>query len=185
MSLKSIDEHLECVKKLRDTAFCDQIEEISKILIEAFKKNNRVLICGNGGSAADSQHLAAEWVNRFEKERDPFPAIALTTDTSLITSVSNDYQYKFIYSKQIQALARPGDVLIAISTSGNSENIIEAIREAKKKKVTVISFTGENKCAMDEGSDFVVHAPSKRTARIQEMHILLFHVLCEIVDQQF
>lgn len=182
---RSIEEHLEVTKKLLDESSIRQIQEIATIIIQAFENDSKVLICGNGGSAADAQHLAAEWLNRFEKERRPLPAIALTTDSSVLTSVANDYQYNEIFSKQVKALGQDGDVLIGITTSGQSENVLLALQEAKSQRMVSIAFCGENSELIAPFSDYLVCVPSKRTARIQETHILIFHILCELVDQHF
>lgn len=147
--------------------------------------NGKILACGNGGSAADAQHFAAELVNRFEMERPPLAAIALTTDSSILTSIANDYDYVQIFSKQIQALGQPGDVLLAISTSGNSPNVIEAIHAAHERDVRVIALTGKNGGKMTEllrPSDIHICVPSDRTSRIQEVHLVVLHCLCDGID---
>jgi D-sedoheptulose 7-phosphate isomerase len=140
--------------------------------------------CGNGGSAADSQHLAAELVGRFKKDREPLSSIALTTDTSVITCVSNDYSYDSIFSRQIEALCRPGDILIGITTSGNSANIRKAFESAKKNDVKTISFLGKDGGSCKNLTDYSILIPSNDTARIQEMHILVGHILCELVEKE-
>jgi D-sedoheptulose 7-phosphate isomerase len=143
------------------------------------------MACGNGGSAADSQHFAAELLNRFEKERPPLAAIALTTDTSTLTSIANDYRYEDVFAKQIQALGRRGDVLLAISTSGNSPNVIEAIHAAHAHGVTVVALTGRGGgkiAALLAADDIHLCVPAERTARIQEVHLLTIHCLCDGID---
>ena len=151
----------------------------------AFQRGNKLLIFGNGGSAADAQHIAAEFVNRFLIERPPLPAIALTTDTSVLTSIANDYEYKDIFSKQIRALGKPGDVALAISTSGNSGNVLAAIDACKQLEITTIGLTGGKGGKMIGQVDFLLNvSEGKNSARIQETHILVAHVICDIVDQK-
>jgi D-sedoheptulose 7-phosphate isomerase len=143
------------------------------------------MACGNGGSAADSQHFAAELLNRFEKERPPLAAIALTTDTSTLTSIANDYRYEDVFAKQVQALGKKGDVLLAISTSGNSPNVIEAIHKAHAQGITVVALTGKQggkMAALLAPSDIHLCVPAERTARIQEVHLLTIHCLCDGID---
>lgn len=147
--------------------------------------DHKILACGNGGSAADSQHFAAELLNRFEMERPGLAAMALTTDTSTLTSIANDYDYDLIFAKQVRALGQPGDVLLAISTSGNSPNVIEAIHAAHEKQMTVIALTGKDGGQMGElldARDVHICVPAKRTARIQEVHLLVLHCLCDGID---
>lgn len=140
------------------------------------------MFCGNGGSAADSQHLAAEFVGRFQKERAGLPAIALTVDTSILTAVGNDYGYDKVFVRQVQALARPGDVLVGISTSGNSANVVEAVELAKSMGVFCVGMTADGGGKMNLLCDECIAVPAKVTARAQEMHILIGHILCELVD---
>jgi D-sedoheptulose 7-phosphate isomerase len=147
----------------------------------------KVLACGNGGSASDAQHFAAEFIGRFERERPGLAAIALTTDSSILTAISNDYEYKQVFAKQVQALGAPGDVLLALSTSGNSESILSAIEAAKAKDLTVIALTGRGGgklAAMLSDTDVHICVPHDRTARIQEVHILALHCICDAVDVQ-
>ncbi|HLX53041.1 MAG TPA: phosphoheptose isomerase [Aquella sp.] len=154
-------------------------------IAEAFKAGNKLLICGNGGSAADSQHFAAEFTGRYEMERPPLPAIALTTDTSALTAIGNDYSFEVIFSKQVEALGKEGDILFAISTSGNSGNVMKAIEIAQKKNMITIAMTGKDggKIGKMLGStDINICAPANRTARIQEIHLLVLHTICDIVD---
>lgn len=158
-----------------------KIEDCTDIMVKAFKSDKKLLLFGNGGSAADSQHIAAEFVNRFQIERRPLPAIALTTDTSIITSIGNDYSYEEIFSKQVLALGAKNDIAIGISTSGNSPNVIKAIKVAKQKKLITIGFTGEGG-KLNDISDICFCVDSRITARIQEVHILLAHILCDIVE---
>jgi D-sedoheptulose 7-phosphate isomerase len=157
------------------------------LLADALRKGGKVLACGNGGSASDSQHFAAELINRFEMERAPLAALALTTDTSNLTSIANDYAYEQVFAKQLKALGRRGDVLLALSTSGNSANVLEAIRTAHEVGVQVIGLTGNGggKMAALLGADDVhICVPHKRTARIQEVHLLVLHCLCDAIDYQ-
>ena len=148
----------------------------------ALEKGRKILICGNGGSAADSQHMAAEFVGRFVKERQSLPALALTVDTSLLTAVGNDYGFDCVFSRQVEGLGQEGDVLIAISTSGISANVVRAVKTAKEKGIFVIGMTGENGGILAKGSDLCLAVPSQVTARIQEMHIMIIHMICEIAE---
>jgi len=143
----------------------------------------KLLIAGNGGSAADAQHIAAELTGRFLRERRPIPAIALHANTSALTAVGNDYGYEYVFARELAAHARPGDVLLAISTSGGSKNILRAIEEARQKRVTVIGMTGETGGAMRAACDLCLCVPSKSTARIQEMHITIGHAICELLEE--
>lgn len=163
--------------------YLDLIVIICNKLIAALKNANKILLCGNGGSAADSQHIAAEFINRFRKDRTPLPAIALTTDTSILTSISNDYDYKYSFSKQVQALGQRGDVLIGISTSGNADNVIEAVKAAKKNGLYTIGLTGDGGGKLKDAVDICIKVPSHDTPRIQEAHILIGHLLCDIVEK--
>ncbi|MCB1906214.1 MAG: phosphoheptose isomerase [Rhodocyclaceae bacterium] len=155
------------------------------LMTECLLNNGKILACGNGGSAADAQHFAAELVNRFEMERPPLAAVALTTDSSTLTSIANDYRYEEVFSKQVQALARSGDVLLAISTSGNSPNVVEAIVAAHERETRVVALTGRGGGAiggMLRDGDVHLCVPSERTARIQEVHLLTLHCLCDGID---
>jgi D-sedoheptulose 7-phosphate isomerase len=163
------------------------IADAVSAVVGSITAGGKVLACGNGGSASDAQHFAAEFIGRFERERPGLAAIALTTDTSIITAIGNDYDFNSIYSKQVQALGQPGDVLIAITTSGNSGNVLAAVEAAHAKEMTVIAFTGRGGGKMrDQLSETDVHicVPHERTARIQEVHILALHCLCDAVDLQ-
>lgn len=155
---------------------------LAEKIVLAFTNDRKLLICGNGGSAADAQHIAAEFVNRFELERPPLPAIALTTDTSIITSIGNDYSFEDIFAKQIKAIGVEGDILLAISTSGNSSNILTAVEAAANQGIYVAGLTGSDGGRLKGLADSCLVVKSDRTARIQEAHILAGHILCKLVD---
>lgn len=146
------------------------------------REGNKLLLCGNGGSAADAQHIAAEFIGRFERERRPLPAIALTTDSSALTALANDYGVEVVFSRQVEALGRSGDLLLAISTSGNSANILEAVKAARAKGLRVIGLSGQTGGKLADACDLALRVPSPRTARIQEAHITICHALCEAVE---
>jgi D-sedoheptulose 7-phosphate isomerase len=162
----------------------DDIEHCAEIIFETVSRSNKILLCGNGGSAADAQHLAAEFVGRYETERKALPAIALTTDTSALTALSNDYGFEKIFARQVEALARPGDLLIAISTSGNSPNVIAAVMAARKIGCKVIGLTGAAGKKLASLCDACILIPATRTARIQEAHIAIGHIWCELIDKK-
>ena len=153
-----------------------------KLIAQAFEKGNKVFFFGNGGSAADAQHLAAEFVNRYLMERPPLPAIALTTDSSILTSVSNDFAFNEIFSKQLKALGKKGDIAVGLSTSGNSPNVIRAIETAKEMGMKTVAFTGMDGGKLFKKADITLLVPSSSTPRIQEAHILIGHILCEMVE---
>lgn len=158
------------------------VERSAAILLAALGRGKKVLVCGNGGSAADSQHFAAELVGRYKRERRAYPAIALTTDTSALTCIGNDYGFENIFKRQVEALGTKGDVLVALSTSGKSKNILAAIAEARKRNMKVIVLTGANGTGLARNADAAVVVPSTETARIQEIHELVYHSWCEYVD---
>ena len=160
----------------------DLLVEITEILVDAFRKGRKVLFFGNGGSAADAQHLAAELVVRFTRNRDPLPAVALTTDTSALTAAGNDFGFERIFSRQIRALGRPGDVAVGISTSGRSANVIAALKEARTIGLKTVAFTGGDAGELPDLADILLCVPSDVTARIQEMHICLGHLLCGALE---
>lgn len=159
------------------------VQKMAVICAEALKKGRKILICGNGGSAADAQHIAAEIVGRFHRERISLPAIALTTDTSILTAVGNDYGYDDVFARQVEGLGQPGDVFWGITTSGNSVNVLKAVALAKEKGLTVIASLGRDGGKMAGLADEAVIIPSESTARVQEMHILCAHSICEVIDE--
>ena len=177
-----INEHLSTVKNMQQNCSQD-IEKIATLCQGALQHGRTIFFCGNGGSAADSQHLAAEIVGRFLKERRGMPAVALTTDTSILTAVGNDYGYEQIFARQVQALVRPGDVVVGLSTSGNSPNVVAAVEVAKTMGAVTIGMTGGTGGKLAELCDACLVVPSNVTARIQEAHILVGHIICEILDE--
>tara|TARA_B100001113_G_scaffold352293_1_gene353309 strand:- start:1027 stop:1590 length:564 start_codon:yes stop_codon:yes gene_type:complete len=180
---EEFNEHLNVFKKTKNLS--ELLEDISKLIVKKLKSGNKLIICGNGGSAADSQHIAAEVVGRFKTNRKALPAIALSTDTSIITAIGNDFGFKNIFKRQVEAISKSGDIFIPISTSGNSENILLAINAAKKNDCITIGFTGTSGGKMKDKCDYIVSVPSDNTARIQEMHIMIFHIICSIIDKSF
>jgi D-sedoheptulose 7-phosphate isomerase len=166
---------------LRDNL--ETLLSVIEVIAEAFLRGNKLLLFGNGGSAADAQHIAAEFINRFRMDRPPLPALSLTTDTSAITSIANDFDYKEIFAKQVKALGKEGDVALAISTSGNAANVLSAIDACKKLKIATIGLTGGDAGKMARKVDYLLCvSEGKNTARIQETHILVGHVICEMID---
>jgi D-sedoheptulose 7-phosphate isomerase len=161
------------------------IAEAAGAIVKALKKGATVYICGNGGSAADAQHIAGELVGRFECNRRALPAVALTTDTSVITSIANDVSYEAVFARQVEALVRKGDVLWAISTSGSSANVLAAVKVAKKKGALVLAFTGKKNSKLEKLADICLCADNKSTARSQEIHQLAYHIICKLVEQSF
>ena len=171
--------------KLNETiiSLSDKIEQIAEKAVSVLKKEGTIFWCGNGGSASDSQHLAAELVGRFEKDRPPLKSIALNTDTSIMTAISNDYSYDLVFKRQLEVLGNKKDLLIAISTSGNSKNIIKVLEEAKKKELYSVALLGKNGGEAKNIADLSIIIPSQSTARIQEMHILIGHLICSFVEK--
>ena len=168
-------------------ALTEPVARAGQLFAQSLKAGNKAMACGNGGSAADSQHFVAELVNRFERERPPLAAVALTTDTSTLTSIANDYTYEQVFSKQLRAIGRRGDVLLAISTSGNSGSVIEAVRAAHEIGVRVVALSGAGGgklVAALDASDLSICVPHKVTARIQEVHLLVLHCLCDAIDHE-
>ena len=184
-----IKKHIESsinVKKsiLNSEPLIHIIKEVSMISVETFSRGNKIMLAGNGGSAADAQHIAAEFVSRFYFDRPGIPSIALTTDTSMLTAIGNDYGYEKLFSRQIQANGDEGDIFIGISTSGNSPNIINGLIEAKNKNIITVGLTGSNNGKMDKLCDYCIKVPSSETPRIQESHILIGHLICAIVEKE-
>jgi len=180
--LEQIQEHQEVIRSISSAAFVNQITSVCELVADTLKKGSKILLFGNGGSAADAQHIAAEFSGRFVKERRAYPAIALTTDTSALTAIGNDYGFNKVFSRQIEALAVPGDLLIGISTSGNSANVIQALSDGKQAGCRAVGFTGNDGGKMKEICDITLVVDSKVTARIQEAHILIGHILCSHID---
>lgn len=172
-------------KILEDETLIKTVGDCVDVIVAAFKNGNKVLFCGNGGSAADAQHLAAEFSGRFYKDREALPAEALHCNTSYLTAVANDYSYDVIYSRLIHGIGVKGDVLIGLSTSGNSKNIVAAFEVAKEKGMITMGFTGEGGGAMKALSDYIINVPSNDTPRIQESHIMLGHIICELVEEKY
>lgn len=170
---------------LQDAVILNTMEKITDAIVDCFKNNGTVLLCGNGGSAADAQHLAAEFSGRFYKDREPLNAEALHVNTSYLTAVANDYSFNEVYSRLVKAKGKKGDVLIALSTSGNSQNIIEAAKTAKAKEMKVIAFTGADGGKLKEYAEYLINIPSIDTPRIQECHILVGHIICQLVEENY
>ena len=171
------------VEVLSNTALQQTLATCVQKIATAFKNGNKVLFCGNGGSAADAQHLAAEFSGRFYTDREALPSEALHVNTSYLTAVANDYSYDVVYSRMIQGIGKPGDVLIGLSTSGNSINIIKAFETAREKQMITIGFTGATGGKMKQACDYLINIPSTDTPRIQESHILLGHIICQLVEE--
>lgn len=178
---QSLREHAEALARMQATLLAD-IERAAEMVIQTLLGGNKILLFGNGGSAADAQHIAAELTGRFVKERRGLPAIALTTDTSALTAIGNDYGYECIFERQVEALARPGDLLIGISTSGNSPNVLRALEKGRALGCRTLAFSGKDGGKASLYADLNLIVPSSVTARIQEMHILIGHILCAAVD---
>ncbi len=175
------------VKQDSMASLCELIEFASQKIVEALVNDHKVLACGNGGSAGDAQHFSSEMLNRFERERPALPAIALTTDTSTITSIANDYHYDEVFAKQLRALGQSGDILLVYTSSGNSGNIIKAVKAAHDRDMVVIALSGKDGGALAGALnevDIEIRVPSWSTARIQEVHLLISHCLCDLIDQQ-
>jgi D-sedoheptulose 7-phosphate isomerase len=169
---------------LKNIDLIEKINIVAKMIIKACKENKKVILFGNGGSAADAQHLAAELVNKFYLDRKSLPAIALTVNTSILTAIGNDYSFDQIFSKQLEGIGAEGDIAIGISTSGNSKNVIEGLKFAKEKKLYTIGFTGKNGGKINNIVDICINVPSDDTPRIQEVHIMIGHIICEIVEKE-
>jgi len=178
-----LESHIKTANKMKN--LIPLIYKAGEMCLNALKNNKKILVAGNGGSAADAQHFSAELTGRFKKERISLPAIALTTDTSAITAIGNDYGYEYVFSRQLEGLGNKGDVFIGISTSGNSKNVIEAIKKAREKNINVITLLGKDGGKMKAMGDINIVIPSNDTPRIQEMHIMVLHMVCQIVDEGF
>ncbi len=170
---------------IEDDVFINKIQQCVELITFAFKNGNKVLFCGNGGSASDAQHLAAEFTGRFYKDRDALFAEALHVNSSYMTAVANDYSFDVVYSRMLNGIGKTGDVLVAISTSGNSTNIINAVKTAKEKGMITIGFTGETGGKMKDICEVLINVPSSDTPRIQESHILVGHIICQLVEQAY
>lgn len=184
-ALKKVMDHAAAGLAARKAFFetkAELVVEIARAMAVCLAGGGKVMFCGNGGSAADSQHLAAEFTNRFKLERPPLPGLALTTDTSALTAIGNDYSFDEVFSKQLQALGRPGDILVGLSTSGTSSNVIRAMREAKRNDIVTVGLAGQSGGEMAAVSDFLVTVPSGDTPVIQEIHISAGHMMCHLVD---
>ena len=178
------NEHIKTSKKVMDS-LSESIEIAANLCIDSLKNGNKILLFGNGGSAADAQHIAAEIVGRYKTERKGLPAIALTTDTSVITSISNDYGYLHVFERQVEALANEGDLLIAISTGGSSSNVVSALKIAENLGCKSIGLSGRSGGDFNKLCDINILVPSEDTPRIQEMHIVIGHTICHLIDQEF
>ena len=179
--IRGIEEGIELKEKLKRMA--PRIARAARELIECVKGGGKILICGNGGSAADSQHIAAELVGRFRRERRAIPALALTVDTSIITALSNDYSFEVIFARQVEALGSPGDVLVMISTSGNSVNVLRAGRTAREKGIKTIALLGRDGGKIGSEADLSLIVPAAETARIQEGQMVIYHIICDLVEE--
>ena len=180
---RSLEEHLQVVQDTLQSQV-SEIERAGALLCNTFRQGHKLLICGNGGSAADAQHIAAELVGRYERQRRAWPAIALTTDTSALTAISNDYGYEEIFVRQVEALAIADDVLLALSTSGTSANVLKAVRKARELGCKTIALTGASGEPLASLCDLAVVVPAARTARVQECHITIGHLWCELIDAE-
>lgn len=176
--------HKEVIEKVIDSLQCD-IEKVCEITLETIREGKKIILMGNGGSAADAQHIAAEFTGRYKIERRGLPAIALTTDTSALTAIGNDYGYNHVFDRQVEAIANKGDLLIGISSTGNSENVIEAFKKGKEIGCKSIGLSGKGGGLFNGNCDFNLVVPSQNTPRVQEMHILIGHIICQIIDNSF
>ena len=182
--IEAVKTHKKMIAELQESGI-ETLAAAAEAITKALKQNGRVYICGNGGSAADAQHIAAELVGRFARERKGLPAVALTTDTSIITSISNDYGYENVFARQVEALVREGDILWAISTSGTSANVIKAAQLAKEKGACILAFTGRTNSKLEQIADICFCANDESTARSQEIHQLAYHIICGLVERSF
>ncbi len=182
--IETIETHKKMTAELQKSGI-ETMVSIAQAITRALEQNGTVYLCGNGGSAADAQHIAGELVGRFRRERRALAAVALTTDTSIITSIANDYAYEKVFARQVEALVREGDILWAFSTSGSSANVIAAVQSAKKKGAYVIAFTGTNNSTLEQIADICFCADAESTARSQEIHQLAYHIICDLVECSF
>jgi len=181
---KRVTEHIDAANLLlEDEKLLSGIGALAQEIIKSLKNRGKLIVMGNGGSAADAQHMAAEFTGRYLKEREPFAAIALSTNSSSVTAIGNDYGFENVFKRQVNALAGKSDVVLGISTSGNSENVVKALHEAKSIGAFTTAIVGTKKCKLDSVADLCIKAPGGSTPRIQEMHILIIHMVCEIVEQ--
>ena len=186
---KRVEDHFAesmAVKEASAASIVQNIAAAGLLMGQALQNDGKILSCGNGGSAGDSQHFSSELLNRFERERPGLPAVALTTDSSTLTSIANDYAYEDVFAKQVRALGRKGDVLLAISTSGNSENVNRAITAAHERQMRIVALSGRNggnMAAILSADDVEIRVPAERTARIQEVHLVAIHCLCDLIDE--
>jgi len=179
---RAVHEHIQLARRV-EQELAGQVENLARVLIECVKHGSVIFWCGNGGSAADAQHLAAELIGRFQRERRAIASAAFTTDTSILTAIGNDYSFGEIFSRQVEGLVRRGDVLVGISTSGNSENVVLAVRKAKEKGAVTLGLLGRDGGRLSQECDHSLVVPSNDTARIQEMHILIGHILCDLIER--
>lgn len=180
-----IEEHRKIIDELlSNKQISDVVEKISKEIVACYKNNGKVLIFGNGGSASDAQHIAGELVGRFKIDRPMLPCIALNVNTSVMTAIANDFSYDKVFARQLENLVKPGDIVIGLSTSGNSPNVVEGLKLAKEKNATTIAFGGKNRGKMEKYADIFLSIPSTNTPRIQEAHITLGHIICELVEEE-
>jgi|TARA_B110000495_G_C23007011_1_gene595042 D-sedoheptulose 7-phosphate isomerase len=180
--IQNINESIKTKEKLKKQA--KKIEKISNLILNALDNDGKIFFFGNGGSAGDAQHIAAELVGKFQKKRKGLSAIALTTNTSILTAIGNDFGFDFIFERQVESLVKPNDIVVGISTSGNSENVIKGIKVAKKIGAITIGLTGSKKNKLEKISDFILKIPSTNTQRIQEAHIMIGHIICEIIENK-
>ena len=184
--VKRIEENISVKKSiLNDAHLIDTIERAATAVVNAIKNGNKIIFCGNGGSAADSQHLAAELIGKFYFNRRSLPAVSLTVNTSIITAIGNDFGFEKVFARQLEGIGKVGDVLIGLSTSGNSENVVEVFRLAKELGISTVAFTGESGGILRDLADILINVPSNDTPRIQEAHIMVGHIICELVEKEF
>ena len=182
--IETIETHKKMLAEFQESGI-EKVAAAAEAITKALEQNGTVYLCGNGGSAADAQHIAGELVGRFSRERKALAAVALSTDTSIITSIANDYAYEKVFARQVEALVREGDILWAFSTSGTSANVIAAVESAKKKGALVIAFTGTNNSKLEQIADICFCADAESTARSQEIHQLAYHIICDLVECSF